>query len=137
MFPVQSAQQWSLYDFEWAVCRLYFQLCSGITNAAAALALDLTAHIAAFSLASILAVLLQLPWFGLVSQIQQHVLWYSHHHWLLQQWVFLYKWMPGRWCSRLSTWWFPLLLNPWRFLFLCILRLSMLKSSMPTVSVSL
>ena len=39
MFPVQSAQQWSLYDFEWAVCALYCQLCSGITIALAAAAL--------------------------------------------------------------------------------------------------
>ena len=42
MFPVQSAQQWSLYDFEWAVCALYCQLCSGITIALAAAALALT-----------------------------------------------------------------------------------------------
>ena len=52
MFPVQSAQQWSLYDFEWAVCRLYCQLCSGFTITAVALAFDLTALIAAFSLAA-------------------------------------------------------------------------------------
>ena len=40
MFPVQPAQQWSsLYDFEWAVRRLYCQLCSGLTIALAAAAL--------------------------------------------------------------------------------------------------
>jgi len=43
MFPVQSAQQWSLYDFEWGVCGLYCQLCSGITIALAAAALTLAA----------------------------------------------------------------------------------------------
>ena len=46
MFPVQPAQQWSsLYDFEWAVRRLYCQLCSGLTidlAAAATLALKTT-----------------------------------------------------------------------------------------------
>ena len=40
MFPVQSAQQWSLYDFEWGGGGLYCQLCSGITIAAAALAFN-------------------------------------------------------------------------------------------------
>ena len=44
MFPLQPAQQWSsLYDFEWAVRRLYCQLCSGLTIALAAAALTLTA----------------------------------------------------------------------------------------------
>jgi hypothetical protein len=51
MFPVQSAQQWSLYDFEWGVCGLYCQLCSGITIAlAAALALTTAAALAAAAL---------------------------------------------------------------------------------------
>ena len=43
MFPVQSAQQWSLYDFEWGGGGLYCQLCSGITIALAAAALALAA----------------------------------------------------------------------------------------------
>ena len=52
MFPVQPAQQWSsLYDFEWAVGRLYCQLCSGLTIALAAAALALTAALAAAALA--------------------------------------------------------------------------------------
>ena len=40
MFPLQPAQQWSsLYDFEWAVRRLYCQLCSGLAIALAAAAI--------------------------------------------------------------------------------------------------
>ena len=52
MFPVQSAQQWSLYDFEWGVGGLYCQLCSGFTIALAAAALALTTA-AAFAAAAL------------------------------------------------------------------------------------